>query len=391
MRFLTHEIGSLAKPPWLVKASAGAPLDRSDVEHARSWGDRLGVDGHEELVETLQRAGGNGGLDKGELGRWASRYALRLLESAGLEIVYDGEQQRTEMYNWAVAHANGFEPRGTVRSFDNKYYAKSAVTAPPSLGEPYHNEEFTFLQAVANHDLKIPVTGAYTIAVWSYDEHYGPQSGRLGAGHGRSEELSARREFALDIARNVIRPNLESLIELGAKWIQIDEPGASTEADELGIFVESFNASVEGLDCFFSTHLCFSDYDLFFPAIEQMHGCEQFCVGFANDDGRELGRSGADRPGYEVISKFRDLPYEPILGLGVLDIHTNFIESPALVRDRILYAVEVFGDPSRIHVCPDCGLRTRSWEVAYEKLRNMVEGAQLAEQALAGSPAGATT
>ena len=187
----------------------------------------------------------------------------------------------------------------------------------------------------------------------------------------------------------MIRPNLESLIELGAKWIQIDEPGASTEADELDIFVESFNESVEGLDCFFSTHLCFSDYDLFFPAIEQMHGCKQFCVGFANYDSRELGTAGADRPGYEVISKFRDLPYEPILGLGVIDIHTDFVESPELVRDRILYATEVFSDPERIHVCPDCGLRTRSWEVAYEKLRNMVEGTKLAEDAL--TTAGAAT
>ena len=388
MNFLTHEIGSLAKPPWLVKASAGRELDERDIEHARDWGEKVGVDGYDELVEVLQRGER---LDKDELGRWASRYALRLLESAGLEIVYDGEQQRTEMYNWAVAHSNGFEPRGTVRSFDNKYYSKAAVTGEPSLREPYHNDEFKFLQSVANHDLKIPVTGAYTIAVWSYDERYAPQTGRLGVGHGRSEELTARRGFALDVARNVIRPNLESLIDLGAKWIQIDEPGASTEPDELDIFVESFNASVEGLDCFFSTHLCFSDYDLFFPAIEGMSGCKQYCVGFANYDSRDLGTSGADRPGYEVITKFRDLSYEPSLGLGVLDIHTDFVESPELVRDRILHAVEVFGDPGRIHVCPDCGLRTRSWEVAYEKLRNMVEGTKLAEQALRGATAGTRT
>jgi len=30
----------------------------------------------------------------------------------------------------------------------------------------------------------------------------------------------------------------------------------------------------------------------------------------------------------------------------VLDIHTDFIEPPELVRDRILYAVDVFRDPS---------------------------------------------
>ena len=76
MKLLTHEIGSLAKPPWLVKTSAGSPLEESDIEHARRWGAKLGVDGHEELVETLER----GNPDKAELGRWASRYALRLLE-----------------------------------------------------------------------------------------------------------------------------------------------------------------------------------------------------------------------------------------------------------------------------------------------------------------------
>jgi len=378
VKLLTHEIGSLAKPPWLVKTSQGKELDESDIDHARKWGDKVGVEGHEELVESLER----GSADPDDVALWSSRYCVRMQEAAGLDVIWDGEQRRSEMYAWAIAHANGFEPRGTVRSFDNKYYSKSAAVGPVSLAEPYHNAEFESLQPLAKARLKIPITGAYTLAVWSYDEHHIPKSGRLGAGYGRKQEVEARRELTLDIARNLIRPNLEALIELGATWIQIDEPGASTEEDELDIFVESFNVSVEGLDCLFSTHLCFSDYDLFFPAIEGMSGCRQYCVGFANYDTRELGRSAAERPGYEVISKFRDLPYAPVLGLGVLDIHTDFVESPDLVRDRILYAVDVFGDPARIDVCPDCGLRTRSWEVAYDKLQAMVEGTRLAEAEL---------
>ncbi len=389
VRFLTHEIGSLAKPPWHVKTAAGRPLAESDVEHARSWGERLGVPDYEELVELLGASASDGDDRKRNIARWSSRYAVRLLESAGLDVVYDGEQQRTEMYAWAIDHAKGFEPRGTVRSFDNKYYSKAAVTGPISLAKPYHNDEFKFLRSVAEARLKIPVTGAYTLAIWSYDEHYAPKQGRVGAPAGRAKEIETRREFALDIARNLIRPNLEALIDLGADWIQIDEPGASTEPDELEVFVESFNASVEGLDCFFSTHLCFSDYDLFFPAIEGMSGCRQYAVGFANYDTRELGTSDAQRPGYRVIRRFRDLAYRPILGLGVLDIHTDFVESPELVRDRILYAVDVFEDPSRIHVTPDCGLRTRSWEVAYAKLASMVEGTRMAEDALSRSLAGA--
>ena len=368
----------MAKPPWLVKTNAGRPLADADIEHARRWGEKVGVEGYEELIELLRQPE----RDPVAVARWSSRYALRLLESAGIDVVYDGEQQRSEMYAWAVAHANGFEERGTVRSFDNKYYTKSAVVDTPSLRAPYHNDELEFLASAAEHDLKIPVTGAYTLAVWSYDERYGSRDGRLGRTGRRAAEVAARQEFALDLARNVIRPNLQALIDLGATWIQIDEPGASTEEDELEVFVDSFNASVDGLDCFFSTHLCFSDYDLFFPAIEGMSGCRQYCVGFANYDSRELGTSGADRPGYEVIAKFRDLPYEPILGLGVLDIHTDFVEPPELVRDRILYAVDVFGDPARLHICPDCGLRTRSWEVAYDKLVSMVEGTRLAAEAV---------
>jgi 5-methyltetrahydropteroyltriglutamate--homocysteine methyltransferase len=379
---LTHELGSLAKPNWRVKGAAGAPLDEADLEDARTWGERLHVDGYEGLVELLRQAPLDA-AQKAEVKRWSSVYGVRLLERVGLDVVYDGEQQRSEMYQWAVAHAGGFEWRGSVRAFDDKYYSKAAVTGPISLQEPYHNEEFEFLNGVARAELKVPITGAYTIADWSFDEYYLTEADPTPAASDRHRRRhEARRRFILDVARNLIRPNLEALLALGAGWLQIDEPGGSTDREELDLFVESFNESVAGLDGTFSTHLCFSDYDLFFPAIENMTECRQFAVGFANYDTRELGVSDGERPGYAVIKKFRDLPYQPALGVGVLDIHTDFIESPELVRDRVLYAVDVFGDPNRIHVIPDCGLRTRSWDVAYRKLESMVAGVDLAKAEL---------
>ena len=379
---LTHEVGSLDKPGWRVKAYAGKPLSERDLEEARSWGEQLQVPDYPRLLELL-RGRSFTKEQKAEIQRWSSLYALRLEESAGLDVVYDGEQQRTEMYDWAVTHANGFERRGSVRAFDNKYYSKAAVVGPISLATPYHNAEFSYLVSVAGAELKVPVTGAYTIADWSFDERNALDTDlRESALDRRRQRKAARRDFVLQVARNLIRPNLQALIGLGARWIQVDEPGASTEPDELDLFVDSFNASVEGLDAMFSTHLCFSDYNLFFPAIERMSQCRQFAVGFANYDSRELGTSDDARPGYQVIKKFRELPYKPALGMGVLDIHTDFIESPELVRDRVLYAVKVFGDAARIHVTPDCGLRTRSWRVAYEKLRNMTAGVELARRAL---------
>lgn len=379
---LTHEVGSLAKPSWRVKGQAGHQLSEAEIEEARRWGERLGVADYERLLSLLRQSP----LDaegKRELGQWASRYAMRLFESAGLDVIYDGEQQRSEMYAWTVAHVDGFDFRGSVRSFDNKYYSKAAVTGPLSLQSAYHDEEFMFARSVADSPLKVPVTGAYTIAVWSFDErHRTPPDLNASLDARRRATKEARRQLVIDIARHVIRPNVESLLNAGAEWIQIDEPGASTEPEELDLFVEGFNATVEGLDATFSTHLCFSDYNLFFPAIERMTGCQQYAVGFANDDRRDLGTGDEARPGYQVIRRFRDLPYQPALGLGVVDIHTDFVEPPELVRDRVLHAVEVFGGPERIHVMPDCGLRTRSWDIAHEKLASLVAGVAQAEKQL---------
>lgn len=379
---LTHEVGSLDKPAWRVKAYAGKSLTDRDLEEATSWGRELQVPNYETLIDLLRHAPFSK-EQKIEIQRWSSLYALRLEERAGLDVVYDGEQQRTEMYDWAVTHSNGFARRGSVRAFDNKYYTKAAVVGPLSVATPYHNAEFSYLVSAAEAELKVPITGAYTIADWSFDERYDLDTDLRESVHERRAKRKAtRRDFVLEVARNLIRPNLQALIGLGARWLQVDEPGASTEPDELDLFVDSFNASVEGLDATFSTHLCFSDYNLFFPAIERMTQCHQFAVGFANYDSRELGTSDDARPGYQVIKKFRDLPYKPALGLGVLDIHSDFIEPPELVRDRVVYAVNVFGDPKRIHVTPDCGLRTRSWEIAYEKLKNMTAGVALARKQL---------
>jgi len=208
-----------------VKAYAGKPLDDKDLEEARTWGERLQVPEYERLLDLLRHAPFSK-EQKAELQRWSSLYAVRLEESAGLDVVYDGEQQRTEMYDWAVSHANGFERRGSVRAFDNKYYSKAAVVGPISLGSPFHNAEFSYLTSVAEAELKIPVTGAYTIADWSFDERNRTPENLLQPAAERSRERkAARRDFVLEVARNLIRPNLEALITLGARWIQVDEPG----------------------------------------------------------------------------------------------------------------------------------------------------------------------
>ncbi|MEO0222656.1 MAG: hypothetical protein ABIL36_04245 [candidate division WOR-3 bacterium] len=373
---LTHEIGSLAKPNWRVKAIRGIRLNDDDIEYAKKWGDFLKED-YGELLDILRRRGGFTQEEKEKIIYYSSLFATRLLEKAGLDVVFDGEQHRVEMYEHPVKNIEGFRFYGHVRSFDNKYYRKAAITEKPKLKKFYHLDEYKTISSFAKKDVKIPLTGAYTLVDWSFDEYYlkGVEIGVKGVVERRKR---ARWEFLKDISENVIKPNIKALIDEGAKFIQIDEPAATTKRNEIDIFVDSVIASVgenKG-KAFFGMHICFSDYSLLFPKIKRLEGyINELHFEYANRDTKELGVSWDKRRGYEILKTLRD--YNFVIGLGVLDVHTDFIEPAELVRDRVLFALEIIQDPNRIFVAPDCGLRTRTWEVAYEKLCRMVEGVEM--------------
>ncbi|HED04040.1 MAG TPA: hypothetical protein ENI60_04660, partial [Candidatus Fraserbacteria bacterium] len=318
---LTYEVGSLAKPEWRVGALADRPITPTYLADARQWGAELGIES-EPLLELFSQAPFDQ-RQKQEIKNWASRYALRLLERAGLDVVYDGEQQRSEMYHYPVSHSRGFEFRGLLRSFDNKYYRKAACVAKPELEQPYHTDEFRILQQYAEKPLKVPITGAYTLADWSYDEHYAKGIGLGSAGGARQAREAARRRFVLAIARNLVRPNLEALLAAGADWIQLDEPAALTHPEEVPLFVEAFNQSVAGLAGRFTIHICFSDYRLLFPHIDRLENCWGLHIGFANYDSTKLGTRREDRPGYETLYALAGLEHRFNIGLGVLDIHRD--------------------------------------------------------------------
>ncbi|MHA2620976.1 MAG: hypothetical protein V2G42_06710 [bacterium JZ-2024 1] len=381
MTFLTHEIGSLAKPNWRVRALAGKLIAPEDMEHARKWGQKLGLETG-PLLDLLQKATRNAlsEAEREEIVCWSSRYAVRLLEKAGLDLVYDGEQFRTEMYEYPVRQIRGMSFVGLIRSFDHKYYRKAAIRGPLGVDAPYHTREFQKMKTWATHPIKVPITGPYTIMDWSFDEYYSREI----APWDQEGLRGARAHILRDMASQVIRPNLESLIKEGCEYIQIDEPAATTHPDEIGLFLEGLEVATNGLDAHFSVHICFSDYSLLFPFIaERAQQVWEYTLEFANRDSREAGVSDSARPGYAILKKFREYGVKAVLGLGVIDVHTDFVEPAPLIRDRILYAVKVLGGPDRIAVTPDCGLRTRTWEIAYEKLCRMVEGAHLASASAA--------
>mgnify|MGYP001576308694 CR=1 FL=1 len=383
--FPTQEIGSLQKPSWRVKGLAGTASEE-DIKEIRRWYSKLNMEnraaGAISLIKKIKEEKERSDIAslRQSLREESQIFALRFLEEAGLDIIYDGEQTRVEMYEDPISDISGFEFKGLVRAFDVMKYRKAACVAEPSFRVPYHLDEFLFLKEKTGHELKVPITGAYTLAEWSYNEHYGKknlENRKVFDLYG--SEKTDRSEMAITLAKKVIRPNIDALAKAGAKWIQIDEPAATTYPDEVDLVVDTFNESVNGLDVKASIHMCFSDYSVMFPSILKMKNCYQYAWEFANADTKKPGTGNNERIGYKILEFFKKHNVPGTIGLGVLDVHTDYVEPPELVRDRILYAAKLLG-PERIYVNPDCGLRTRSLDISFAKLRNMVEGARLARE-----------
>lgn len=379
--FPTQEIGSLAKPIWRVKGYRGETFSKEEIAEAVNWGQRLGIENLEELVKILTK-GARTPADKKALIQWSAKFAIRFFEAAGLDVVFDGEQWRSEMYEHVIRNVEGFEFLGYVKSFDYRYFNKAACIDAPKYTKPFYFEEFIFTKENTEKTVKVPFTGPYTLVDWSFNEYYEKKVGSQIRDF-KQRKTAARREFIFDLIKEVVRPEIDKLVKAGARWIQIDEPAATANPseEEMQLFVEAFNETVKGFNCTFSLHNCYSNYEVLAKYASQLRNCSQLALEFANRDNRQAG-IGETRAGYKELKIFEDYGFRGKYGLGVIDVHTDFIEPPELVRDRILHAVNIIGDPSRIHASTDCGLRTRTWEISFAKLKNMVLGAELARKRL---------
>jgi len=371
--FPTQEIGSLPKAPWFLSYLRGKPVDPADIDHLEKWSRVTGFEAKDETLAILHKP--KTAENELRLRQLASLFCIRYLESSGLDFVYDGEANRIEMYEHAIRNADGFTFYGHVRAFDNRYYRKAACVQKVGFRTPYHLDEFSYVAEHAKKAIKIPITGPYTLAEWSFNEFYQKELMRKNAGL-KSLKLEAKREFVIDIAREILRPNMQALSGAGAPWIQIDEPALATRPEEVSLFVEAFNESTKNLNCKLSAHICYSDYQALYPDILELRNCSQLALEFAN-------RDNSKHDAYDQLRLVKDYGDDREIGLGVVDVHVNSIEDPRIIMERTLHAAKII-DPSRIYLNPDCGLRTRPWDIAYAKLRSTVAGSELAKQQLKG-------
>src|SRR5215467_14537304 len=164
----------------------------------------------------------------------------------------------------------------------------------------------------------------------------------------------------------------------GVWYIQIDELYYFGFPEDIKWGVKVVNTLVEGVDAKIALHMCYGNrygkpswagnYRYLFPTILETH-VQQLTLEFA--------RRGED------LELFKEFPNKLELGVGVIDVKTHEVETPEIVTKRIRKALK-FVPAKRIFVLPDCGCLHLPQEVAFAKLRTMVQGAKIVRKELGG-------
>jgi 5-methyltetrahydropteroyltriglutamate--homocysteine methyltransferase len=324
----TTVIGSYSMPEWLERAK-NEYLSR-----------RLSKRDLDEMHDAVRKA------------------AIKDQEAAGIDIVSDGEAQRDNMIDYFTERLPGVQVDLGSKRFYYDFY-DSVVRAKLATGTLGLGEEAKFLARFTDHQSKISISGPHTLVKRIQNKHY------------PSEEA-----FALDLGR-VLNLELKELVRAGAKYLQIDEPYYSGFPEDLPWALKAINAMVDGVDAHVTLHICYGNrygkpsfegsYRYLFPAILDAK-VQAVSMEFAR-------RGDDDLP----LFKEFNVPFK--IGIGVIDVKTNEVESSAFVADRIRRAVEII-PAERLIVTPDCGLVRLPREIAFSKLSAMAEGARLVRKEL---------
>lgn len=270
----------------------------------------------------------------------ATREVIRRQEEVGLDILVDGEFYRGDMATYFAENLKGAKISGLVRSYGNRYYRKPIVVGKLERPKPITVDWFKFAQGLTKKPVKGMLTGPYTMMDWSFNEYY-----------------PGREALAMAFAEVILQEALD-LQAAGAEYIQIDEPALSTRSDELDLAFKAVGHITKHLKVKTISHMCYGAFEKIYPKLLEMP-IDQIDIELANSN-------------YDMLDLFRKHPFTKEIGLGVVDVHSHVIEPKEVIIERIKKALEVL-PPEKVYIDPDCGLKTRTEEEAFAKLKNMVE------------------
>ena len=291
---------------------------------------------------------------------------LKTQELAGIDLVSDGELSRFD-----VSHpeTNGMidyfiRPMGGISSALSRedlaqFAAKQrmgfrtqpagVVEGPLTEGTLNLPRDWQRFRGLSSADTMFTFTAPYMLARTLVDRQYGDI-----------------RELTMALAE-VLRQQVESI---DAPVIQMDEAHLTGHAEDAEWAHESFNLALRGIRGEKALHLCFGNY-----------GGQSIQKGYWKDLMPFLNKLDVDhlvlefaRRGYDELEAFNELKPETKLGVGVVDIKDNEVESTDVIAGRIENAVTVLGMERIKWVHPDCGFWMLARSVADRKMAALVAG-----------------
>jgi 5-methyltetrahydropteroyltriglutamate--homocysteine methyltransferase len=330
----TTLVGSYPQPDWLIDRALLGASTPPRVRMRELW---------RVAPEFLEQAQDD-----------ATLIAIRDQERAGIDIVSDGEMRRESYFNRFATALEGIDldNPGVVVSRTGKTVPVPRVVGKVKRLRAVNVRDVQFMRANTDRLIKITVPGPFTMTQLAQNDAY-----------------ASNAELALDYAV-AVNEEIKDLFAAGADVVQIDEPYMQAhpiEAREFGL--AAFERALEGVSGTTAVHICFG----YGSMVKGKPARYDFLPELAATDVKQVSVETA-QPSLDC-SVLRELPNKTIM-LGVLDLSTEQVETPDVVATRINRALPHV-DPQRIIVAPDCGLKYLPREVAFGKLKAMVDGARL--------------
>jgi 5-methyltetrahydropteroyltriglutamate--homocysteine methyltransferase len=227
---------------------------------------------------------------------------------------------------------------------------------------PVEVRDLQFLRANTSRKIKITVPGPFTMTQQAQNDYYP-----------REEDL------ALDYAA-AVNEEIKDLFAAGADFVQLDEPYMQARPEKARQYgLATLQRALDGVTGTTVLHICFGYAAIIHERPSGYSFLPELAESPVHQISIETAQSSLD------CSILERLPRKTII-LGVLDLSTHVVETPETVAARIRRALP-FVSADRLIVAPDCGLKYLPRDVAFRKMKAMVDGARLVRTELAARAA----
>jgi 5-methyltetrahydropteroyltriglutamate--homocysteine methyltransferase len=296
---------------------------------------------------------------------------LKTQELAGLDLVTDGELMRFDpsnpeangMVDYFVARMSGIRNSFSPADFDQfradrasgyRLLTPGVVTGKVGEGTLNLLRDYEFVSGLTKSPLKFTCTGPHMLARLLTNCYY--------------KDVA---DLAMDIAE-VLRSQLEFL---EADTVQLDEASIVGYPEDSIWAAEAINHVLSGVLNDTAVHICFGN----FGGQPMLRGFWRDLVPFLNSLKVDHLVLEFARRGFDELDVLRDLDPRIGLGIGVVDIKDNEVESPELIASRIETIVKTLGPKRLRYIHPDCGFWMLQRSVVDRKMRALVQGRDLFE------------